>query len=113
MIAGMIPSTNDDLHNEDWPDADYSRWAYGRRVWTLISRAGASYLALFILLGAAMSVVGVSPLVNNGLMPKTLLVFVGLALLIALTNTLMEAWSERERPWLGALWQSWRSKFFK
>lgn len=66
----------------------------------ILSRAVVVYLALFMGLGLVMSAVGVNPLVNNGLMPKALLVFVGLALLIALANTLTDLFREQGRNWL-------------
>jgi hypothetical protein len=47
-----------------------------------------------------MSLLGINPLVNNGLMPKVLLVFVGLALVIALANTLTDLSREQGRNWL-------------
>jgi hypothetical protein len=47
-----------------------------------------------------MSVLGVDPLANNGLMPKVLFVFVGLALLIALANTFTDLFREQRRNWL-------------
>lgn len=67
---------------------------------TILSRAAVVYLVLFMILGLIMSAVGVNPLTNNGLMPKALLVFVGLALLIALANTLTDLFREQGRNWL-------------
>ncbi|NJN95514.1 MAG: hypothetical protein HC875_16085 [Anaerolineales bacterium] len=66
-----------------------------RYLHVMVSRAVIVYLVLFMLLGLIMAMVGVNPLVNNGLMPKVLLVFVGLALLIALANTLTDLFGNR------------------
>jgi hypothetical protein len=81
---------------------DRAEWLAERRshLRTMVSRAAGVYLALFMSLGLIMSIFGVNPLVNNGLMPKVLLVFVGLALLIALANTLTDLSREQGRNWL-------------
>jgi hypothetical protein len=65
-----------------------------------LSRAAVVYLVLFFGLGLVMSVWGVNPMANNGLMPKVLLVFVGLALVIALANTRTDLSREQGRNWL-------------
>lgn len=66
----------------------------------ILSRAAVVYLVLFMGLGLIMSALGVNPLVNNGLMPKALLIFVGLALIMALANTLIDLCREQGRNWL-------------
>ncbi len=71
-----------------------------RHIRVMVSRAAGVYLILFLGLGLVMSLAGVNPLANNGLMPKLLLVFVGLALLIALANTLTDLSREQGRNWL-------------
>jgi peptidoglycan/LPS O-acetylase OafA/YrhL len=58
------------------------------------------YLVLFMGLGLIMSVLGVNPLSGNGLMPKALLLFVSLALVMALANTLTDLFREQRRNWL-------------
>jgi hypothetical protein len=60
------------------------------RMRVMVSRAVVIYLVLFLGLGIVMSAAGANPLVNGGLMPKILLAFVGLGLLIALGNTLTD-----------------------
>lgn len=83
-------------------EGEYEAAAAERRRYlgVILSRAVVVYLVLFMLLGLFMSVMGVNPLANNGLMPKALLVFVGLALLIALANTLTDLFREQGRNWL-------------
>lgn len=83
-------------------EGEYEAAAVERRRYLrlMMSRAVAVYLVLFMLLGLLMSVMGVNPLANNGLMPKALLLFVGLALLIALANTLTDLFREQSRNWL-------------
>jgi zinc transporter ZupT len=83
-------------------DDDQSEWLAERRshLRTMLSRAAIVYLVLFMGLALAMSLLGINPLVNNGLMPKVLLVFVGLALVIALANTLTDLSREHGRNWL-------------
>jgi peptidoglycan/LPS O-acetylase OafA/YrhL len=86
----------------DWDDDGNSlavaeQW---RRIRVMVSRAAGVYLILFLGLGLVMSLAGENPLADNGLMPKLLLVFVGLALLIALANTLTDLSREQGRNWL-------------
>ena len=83
-------------------DDDETGWLAEQRshLRTILSRAAVVYLVLFMGLGLVMSVWGVNPMVNNGLMPKVLLVFVGLALVIALANTLTDLLREQGRNWL-------------
>jgi hypothetical protein len=66
----------------------------------MLGRAAGAYLVLFVGLGLAMSALGVNPLVNNGLMPRVLFIFVGLALLISLANSLTDLFREQGRNWL-------------
>lgn len=84
-------------------DQAETRWSSNRRyeARSILSRAAMVYLVLFMALGLVMSAMGVNPLANNGLMPKTLLVFVGLSLLIALANSLSNSLHEPGRSWLG------------
>jgi|GEM_PF-5808778 len=86
-----------EVDGEDEAAAAIERRRYLRAI---LSRAVVVYLVLFMGLGLVMSAVGVNPLANNGLMPKALLVFVGLALLIALANTLTDLFREQGRNWL-------------
>jgi hypothetical protein len=90
-------------------DDDQTEWLAERRnhLRTMVSRAAVVYLVLFMGLGLAMSLLGINPLVNNGLMPKVLLVFVGLALVIALANTLTDLSREQGRNWLRLM--RWRA----
>ncbi len=71
-----------------------------KQVRTILSRAVVVYGLLFMGLGLVMSALGANPLANNGLMPKVLLVFVGLALMLALANTLTDLFREQGRNWL-------------
>ena len=59
------------------------------RLRTMISRAVLVYGILFMIFGVLMSGLGLSPLANNGLMPKVLLVFVGLSFIMALLNNFL------------------------
>ena len=68
-------------------------------IYIIIQRAVITYLVLLFGFGAIMTLLGVNPLANQGLMPKALLLFVGLALLLALTNTLSTHSSEYRRDW--------------
>jgi hypothetical protein len=54
----------------------------------IAGRAAIVYIALFLGLGLLMSLLGVNPLANEGLMPKALLVFVGLAVFMTLAGDL-------------------------
>ena len=83
-------------------EPDESAWAAERRrqIRLVLSRAAGAYLVLFMGLGLLMSLLGVNPLANNGLMPKALLVFVGLALLIALAGTLSDLVRQQGQGWL-------------
>ncbi|MBE7551207.1 MAG: hypothetical protein HS126_09050 [Anaerolineales bacterium] len=83
-------------------EQDESAWAAERRrqARLILSRAAGVYLVLFIGLGLLMSALGINPLANNGLMPKALLLFVGLALVIALAGNLSDLAREQGRGWL-------------
>ncbi|MCL4303294.1 MAG: hypothetical protein KJ077_46840 [Anaerolineae bacterium] len=102
----------------EWPDSQESKakpleielgveqdepiWAAKRRrqVRQILSRAAGVYLVLFMGVGLLMSALGVNPLANNGLMPKALLLFVGLALVIALAGNLSDLARGQGRGWL-------------
>ena len=56
------------------------------RLRTILSRAALVYLGLFVGLSFFMSMLGLNPLIHNGALPKCLLVYVGLALILALAN---------------------------
>ena len=88
--------------NEAETDEAELAGAVERRRWlrTMLGRAAGVYLLLFLILGLAMSALGVNPLANNGSMPKVLFVFVALALLIAMANTLTDLFREQGRNWL-------------
>ena len=73
---------------------------YRQRVQMIVWRAVMVYIVLLFGVGATMSILGVNPLANNGLMPKAILIFVGLSLLIALINTLTDFSQEHGRSWL-------------
>ncbi|MCK6628441.1 MAG: hypothetical protein L6R45_25110 [Anaerolineae bacterium] len=64
------------------------------RLRRIFSRAGWVYLSLFLGLSLLLSVCGFDPLLQQALLPKGLLIFVGLALILALgsaeTNLLAE-----------------------
>lgn len=81
---------------------DESEWGSRYRVElsTIITRAVVVYGVLFFGLGLVMSLLDVNPLANNGLMPKGLLAFVGLSLLIALANRLASYAHESGHSWL-------------
>jgi len=87
-------------------------WSVEEEVWlseqqrhlrSMISRALVAYLVLFLGLGIVMSLFGLDPLIKGGLMPKALFLFVGLSLLIAVTNTVVDASKEQEASWFNVL----------
>lgn len=73
------------------------------RVGQILKRAAATYLALFFGLGVMMSLLDSHPLANNGLMPKLLLLFVGVATLIALAAPLIDYSRQQDGHWLSTL----------
>lgn len=73
----------------------------------ILRRAVVTYLVMFLGAGLIMSALGVDPLANNVLMPKALLLFVGMATIIALLNNLITNWPEQKQNWLGLMWRSW------
>lgn len=75
------------------------------RLRLIVRRAIGTYLVLLFGLGALMSLLGLDPLARDGLMPKALLVFVGLALGLATINTLVSYAQERDGSWLRLLWE--------
>jgi len=95
----------------DWVDSngDDDPPASQQQLRIIIGRAAMVYLGLLFGLGAVMSLLGINPLVNNGLMPKALLIFVGSALLLALANTLLNFLRDYGRSWLGLMGRWGRS----
>ena len=75
------------------------------RLRLVVRRAIGTYLVLLFGLGMIMSLLGLDPLAHDGLMPKALLVFVGLALGLATINTLISAVQERDGSWVRLLWE--------
>ncbi len=73
---------------------------YHPQVQMIVWRAVVTYLVLVIGAGAIMTLLDINPLVKNGLMPKSLLIFVSLSLLIALINTLTDFSQEHRGKWL-------------
>jgi hypothetical protein len=71
------------------------------RLRTILSRAAVLYLSLFLGLSTLLMMAGIDPLTHNGALPKWLLVYVGLATILALANSgeasLLE---EHTRAWL-------------
>jgi hypothetical protein len=57
------------------------------RLRTILSRAALAYLGLFLGLSLFMSMLDINPLIHNGILPKCLLVYVGLAVILALANS--------------------------
>jgi hypothetical protein len=100
----MNTNSQDPEIEPDEPDLDEveTAWTAERRKYlrTLLSRAAGAYLVLFLGLGLLMSALGVNPLTNDGLMPKLLLVFVGLALAAALAGSLSDLVRQQGRGWL-------------
>jgi ABC-type uncharacterized transport system permease subunit len=100
-------SKSKSLSIQPQPDADEDELIWlGQRhheLRTIISRAVVVYLVLFMGLGLAMSALGVNPLIKDGLMPKALLVFVGLALLIALAGSLSDPAQGHGTDWLNLM----------
>jgi hypothetical protein len=70
------------------------------RLRTILSRAALVYLGLFLGLGLLLSILGINPLIHNGALPKCLLVYVGLALILALANGEANLVDEQARSWL-------------
>lgn len=56
------------------------------RLRIILSRAAVVYLSLFLGISLLLSVLGIDPLIQGGLIPQCLLVYVGFMALIALAN---------------------------
>ena len=82
--VGARPSDGAFAGDESVPTPEEPTWLTDGQTLlkTMVSRAAKVYLVLFLGLGLGMSALSLSPLVNNGFMPKVLLAFVGLALVI-------------------------------
>ncbi len=91
----------DDLYNDATPTEFQAQARH------ILRRAVVTYLVMFLGAGLIMSAMGVDPLANNALMPKALLLFVGMATIIALLNNLITDWPEQKQNWLGLMWRSW------
>ena len=75
------------------------------RLRLILQRAALLYLGLFLSLSTLMSLAGLDPLIHNGALPKWLLVWVGLAVLLAWGNSESNLMEEQARSWL-ALYRS-------
>jgi len=73
---------------------------YTGRLRLIVSRAALLYLGLLFGLSTLLSIFGVDPFLRNGLIPKVLLVYVGLATILALANTQANLAKEQTRGWL-------------
>jgi hypothetical protein len=93
------PLAVDLLAEGEADDEGQFKAAYQSHIRTIINRAVIGYVGLFGGLGGLLSLGGINPLANQGLLPKTLFVFVGLSLLIALVNTLTDFSQRHGSPW--------------
>ena len=93
-------------------DDKHTQWSAEEEVWLseqqrhlrlMMTRALVAYFVLFLGLGVVMSLFGLDPLVKSGLMPKALFLFVGLSLLIAVINTVVDASKEQGESWFNVL----------
>jgi hypothetical protein len=73
---------------------------YTGRLRPIVSRAAILYLGLLFGLSTLLSVFGIDPFIRNGLIPKVLLIYVGLATMLALANTQANLAKEQTRGWL-------------
>ncbi len=95
----MAPKTEfswqktNDIEENDAPN-------HPSRLRTIVSRAALVYLSLFLGLSIFLSMLGINPLIHNGILPKCLLVYVGLALILALANSETSLVYEQARSWL-------------
>lgn len=69
------------------------------RLRPLLNRAVSLYVGLFFGLSLLLSLLGVDPLIHNGLMPKALLVYVGAALLLAWAGSEVQQLDEPSSGW--------------
>jgi hypothetical protein len=70
------------------------------RLRLLLNRAVSLYVGLFFGLSMLLSLLGVDPLIHNGLMPKALLIYVGIALLLAWASSEVQRLDEPSPGWL-------------
>ena len=71
-----------------------------RRLRSLLGRAVLLYGVLFFGSSILLSLLGLDPLIHNGLMPKALLIYVGLAVLLAWSNIEVQRLDEPVPGWL-------------
>ncbi len=93
-------------------DNEQLKWSAEEEIWLseqqrhlrlMMTRALVTYFVLFLVFGVIMSLFGLDPLVKGGLMPKALFIFVGLSLLIAVINTVVDASKEQGESWFNVL----------
>jgi len=70
------------------------------RLRTILSRAALLYLGLFMGLSLFLAIFDIDPLIHNGVLPRCLLVYVGLAVALALANGEANLVKEQTRAWL-------------
>ncbi|HEX9922965.1 MAG TPA: hypothetical protein VGD99_09900 [Anaerolineae bacterium] len=81
-------------------DEESNFHSYTGRLRLIVSRAAILYLGLLLGLSTLLSIFGVDPFIRNGLIPKVLLVYVGLATILAVANTQANLAKEQTRGWL-------------
>lgn len=81
-------------HFENEAPVAPSRWR------TILQRAGLLYVGLLLGASTLLSLAGIDPLFYQGALPKFLLLYVGLATLMALGNSETNLLDEQTRCWL-------------
>ncbi|MCB9077786.1 MAG: hypothetical protein H6631_09360 [Anaerolineaceae bacterium] len=76
------------------------------RLWAILNRAALLYLGLFTGISLVLAVVDINLLTHNGAIPKCLLVYVGLAVILALTGGETNPIEKQPQVWLAIY--SWR-----
>lgn len=106
----MVPKNEYELSEDVWQqtyDDEVSSSAnQPGRLWIVLNRAALLYLGLFTALSLFLAVVNIDLLIHNGAIPKCLLVYVGLAVILALIGGETNPIERQPQVWL-ALY-SWR-----
>ncbi|HMQ53836.1 MAG TPA: hypothetical protein PKE64_25095 [Anaerolineae bacterium] len=86
MRSNFKPTYLEEIYDEPRVDSPVDQPDPPSQVRVLLGRAAMTYAGLFLVAATGLSLLGVDPLFHQGLMPKTLLILVGLAVGLAMVN---------------------------
>ena len=110
-VVILVPKNSYEIGEDVWPqtyDDDEATAGLNQpgRLWVILNRAALLYLGLFTGISLVLAIVDIDLLTHNGAIPKCLLVYVGLAVILALTGGETNPIEKQPQVWLAIY--SWR-----